>query len=240
MYINARYDMDTRKLQIFATDRLAEYEQHEIAEAIRLTVMLACTSGGPKRFLFEQPLDEANNHAPVFGQSLYEFSVMLPLPRGFDLSFFQEVSARDLDIRNNKVHFTSRDAQGITVGTAQRVGNDGKTFYAALVTTNQLLTVGEQLAFSITATVSDDDDAHSRQSQSNDIIAITGQWETRTQCGSGDCDTSECGGRVHSSAAVCAGFLSWSAGQQPTTRPGIACNYGEHMERESDANNDRP
>lgn len=152
MYIDARYNAVTQKLQIFATSRLIEYEQYEKAESIRLLVLLTCT-GAPKRFIFEQPLNDANNHDPVFSQSLYEFNVMLPLPRGFDLSFFQEVSARDLDIRNNKVQFVSHDATGITVGTAQREGDDGKTFYAALVTTHQLLTVGEQLAFTITATV---------------------------------------------------------------------------------------
>lgn len=151
-YIDARYNADTQKLQIFATPLLLEYESHEVATDISLTIELQCTAN-THTLHFEQPLDEENNHAPVFAQNEYELTVMLPLPRGFDLSFFQNVSASDLDIFNNRVQFTSDDAVGVTVGTAERVGSDGKTFYATLVTSQQLLSVGAQMEFTITATV---------------------------------------------------------------------------------------
>lgn len=151
-YIDARYNAITQKLQIFATPLLLQYEYNEVATKISLSIELQCTAT-THILHFEQPLAEENNHAPVFAQEEYQFTVMLPLPRGFDLTFFETVSARDLDIFNNRVQFTSDDAEGVTVGTAERVGSDGKTFYATMVTSHQLLNVGAQMEFTITATV---------------------------------------------------------------------------------------
>lgn len=153
-YLTARYVETTGRLEILITDALREYEITETAASIRLTIELAC-SIGTRRLVFEQPLADENNHAPVFGQDVYEFEVQLPLPRDFDLTFFQSVYARDLDILNNRVQFTSTNAEGVTVGTKQLVGDDGKTFYASLVTSHQMLSVGEGLEFTITATVSE-------------------------------------------------------------------------------------
>lgn len=65
----------------------------------------------------------------------------------------QEISARDLDILNNQVTFSSVDSGFITVGTADRVGADGKTFYATLRTTQQILTINGQIEFTIIGTV---------------------------------------------------------------------------------------
>lgn len=152
MYIDARFDDTTNKLQIFATPLLLEYESREYETSIQLSIELGCTIA-TRELNFEQPLAEANNHAPIFGQEEYVFTVMLPLPRGFDLTFFQTVSARDLDIINNRVHFTSTDVKVVTVGSAEQVGADRKTFYATMVTSQQLLSVGAQLEFTITATV---------------------------------------------------------------------------------------
>lgn len=153
-YLTARYVDITAKLEILVTDALRDYEITETAASIRLTIELGCTIG-TRRLVFEQPLADENNHAPTFGQDVYEFEVQLPLPRDFDLTFFRTVYARDLDILNNRVQFTSTNAEGVIVGTKQLVGDDGKTFYASLVTSRQMLSVGDGLEFSITATVSD-------------------------------------------------------------------------------------
>lgn len=158
-YIDARYDADTQRLQIYATDALADYEYQQTSDRLYLSIELLCTTGTRTLRSFEQPFDESNNHAPAFvlaeGEEAYAFRVTLPLPRGFDLTFFQQVGARDLDIRNNRVSFTSANAVGLTVGSAESAGSDGKTFYATLVTTHQMLSIeGGQLEFDITGTVS--------------------------------------------------------------------------------------
>lgn len=130
-----------------------DYDRTQTATSIQEEVELGCTTN-TRKLTFEVQLSKENNHAPTFLQEVYEIVVTLPLPRSFDLTFFQEVSARDLDIWNNQVHFTSDDAVGVTVGTSQKLGSDGKTFYATLITSQQMLRVGEQLEFTIVATVS--------------------------------------------------------------------------------------
>lgn len=157
-YIEAEFDAVTSSLRIFATAALADYEQEQYAEQITLTIEMSCTGNTRRRLVFKQSFDDSNNHDPVFGQSLYTIELMLPLPKGFDLTFFQEISVRDLDIRNNQVTFSSSiDNSVVTVEAADRVGDDQKTFYASLKTSQQLLTLLEPLEFDIIATVSFDE-----------------------------------------------------------------------------------
>lgn len=68
-------------------------------------------------------------------------------------SHFQEISARDIDLRNNQVTFSSTDSGVIVVGTSDRPGVDGKTFYATLKTDQQLLNINGRMEFIITGTV---------------------------------------------------------------------------------------
>lgn len=153
-YIDAEYDKSTNNLRILATAALADYEQEQSAEYITLTIELTCTGNTRRRLVFRQSFDDSNNYDPVFAQSIYTIELMLPLPKGFDLSFFQEISARDLDIRNNRVTFSSSiDNSIVTVETADRIGEDQKTFYVTLKTSQQLLTLLQPLEFVIIATV---------------------------------------------------------------------------------------
>lgn len=153
-YIEAEYDKVSNLLRISATSALADYEQEQYAEQITLTIEMICTGNTRRRLVFVQTFDDSNNHDPVFPQSTYTIELMLPLPRSFDLTFFQEISARDLDIRNNQVTFSSSiDNSIVTVETASRRGDDQKTFYAVLKTSQQLLTLVQPLEFDIIATV---------------------------------------------------------------------------------------
>lgn len=71
------------------------------------------------------------------------------------LNIFQEVSARDLDLRNNRVTFSSNDSMVIDVGTSNRIGADGKTFFATLTTNQQILTIQDAIEFTIIGTVNE-------------------------------------------------------------------------------------
>lgn len=147
-------DFVDNSLRIIATAALADYESEQYSEEITLTIELNCASNIRRRLVFKQMFDESNNHDPVFAQQSYTIEVMLPLPRGFDLTFYQEIAARDLDIVNNRVTFsTSTETTIVTVGTADRIGEDQKTFYATLKTSHQLLQLPEPFEFTIIATV---------------------------------------------------------------------------------------
>lgn len=176
LYIDAVVDQTTNMLRIFTTAEYANFEEEQIVDEITLSLELTCTTG-TQRLLFRQRITDSNNHDPVFNQTVYEFEVQLPLPMGFDLTFFQvfwfflkllgffflnrymfpshfqEISARDIDLRNNQVTFSSTDSGVIVVGTSDRPGVDGKTFYATLKTDQQLLNINGRMEFIITGTV---------------------------------------------------------------------------------------
>lgn len=62
--------------------------------------------------------------------------------------------ARDIDLEHNRVYFHSPASNFVDVGTAAKIGDDKKTFYATLVLNQQLLTLTEPFSFTIIATVS--------------------------------------------------------------------------------------
>lgn len=88
LYIDAVIDDATNVLRIFTTAEFANFEEEQTVDEIALSLELTCTTG-TQRLLFRQRITESNNHDPVFNQSVYEFEVQLPLPMGFDLTFFQ-------------------------------------------------------------------------------------------------------------------------------------------------------
>ncbi|KAG4076573.1 hypothetical protein HA402_002736 [Bradysia odoriphaga] len=139
-------------LRIFTTDAFASYEDQETALQIQLRITFNCTTPSTSRIVFYQGINSANNHPPVFSESEYTIPVKLPLPKGFDLTFFKEVLARDIDLEHNQVTFRSPASDFIDVGTSDRIGDDKKTFYATLVLNQQLLTLAQNFSFTITAT----------------------------------------------------------------------------------------
>ncbi|XP_037037495.1 uncharacterized protein LOC119075215 [Bradysia coprophila] len=149
-YIDAALEGDV--LRIFTTEAFASYEDQETAFQIQLRITFVCASPSTTRIVFYQGINSANNHPPKFSESEYTIPVTLPLPKGFDLTFFKEVLARDIDLEHNQVTFRSPASDFIDVGTSERIGDDKKTFYATLVLNQQLLTLPQNFSFTITAT----------------------------------------------------------------------------------------
>ncbi|KAJ6625244.1 Protocadherin-15, partial [Pseudolycoriella hygida] len=149
-YIDAT--LEDNILKIFTTSDFENYEDQETALQIQLRINFVCASPPNKFFVFYQGLKSANNHDPVFSESMYEISVKLPLPKSFDLTFFKEVMARDIDLEHNRVNFHTPSSNFIDVGTSPRIGEDKKTFYATLTLNQQLLTLSEPFSFTIIAT----------------------------------------------------------------------------------------
>lgn len=151
-YIDARLENNT--LIIFTTVAFENYEDQETELELQLRINFTCSSSTSRWFVFYQPLKVANNHFPEFTQAIYEITVKLPLHKGFDLTYYNEVWARDIDLRNNRVTFESPNSSVIDVGTSTRIGADRKTFYATLILNQQLLTLDEPFSITIIATVS--------------------------------------------------------------------------------------
>lgn len=85
-YIDAILENDF--LTILTTDEFKYYEERETSTQIILTIRFTCASNS-RSVYFLQPINIANNHDPVFSELIYEITVPLPLPRSFDLTFFQ-------------------------------------------------------------------------------------------------------------------------------------------------------
>lgn len=177
MYIDAEYITGTQTLRIFATDALQNYEMEQTEIEIKLSLELGCTTL-TRPLLFRLTINEANNHSPTFLKSHYDIEISLPLPNGFDLSFFEvytfpnsrfssynrflylyiffhfkTIMAHDYDLRNNAITFSSTDSGAVTVGTSNAASVDGKTFVATLVLNQQLLVIHDKLEFTIIGTV---------------------------------------------------------------------------------------
>lgn len=149
-YIDATLEGDI--LRVFTTADFASYEDQETALEIQLRIIFVCTTPSNRRLLFKQGINSANNHAPYFPESEYTIPVSLPLPKGFDLTFFKEVYARDIDLEHNKVVFHSPASDFIDVGTSEKIGDDKKTFYPTFILNQQLLTLPTNFSFTLIAT----------------------------------------------------------------------------------------
>lgn len=98
--------------------------------------------------------ENVNAHEPVFDQAEYSFNVPLPLFSGFPLDLIDVViSARDVDIHNTQVTFSSIDSVYFDIGTSSVVSENGKRFYATITSKNQVLEFSNAVQFTITATV---------------------------------------------------------------------------------------
>lgn len=86
-YIDATLENGT--LRIFTTAAFTNYEDQETSLQIQLRINFVCSSPPTMRFVFYQGIVSANNHYPVFSESIYEIPIKLPLPKGFDLTFFK-------------------------------------------------------------------------------------------------------------------------------------------------------
>ncbi|GAB0099876.1 hypothetical protein DMENIID0001_157670 [Sergentomyia squamirostris] len=148
IFINADYNAVAQALTIYTTEEFPNYAQYESSVTILVTISFSCATS-TRDITFSQPLLESNDHHPEFLQPIYEIRIPLPIPANFDLTLFQEIAARDIDIGQNQVTF-SADSEYVTVGTSQR--QDSKTYYATMTTKTQILTITHSIAFEITAT----------------------------------------------------------------------------------------
>ncbi|XP_059612953.1 cadherin-related tumor suppressor-like [Phlebotomus argentipes] len=167
IFISADYNAELEALTLFTTDEFPNYAQFEERTTIIMTISFSCVSL-TRDITFSQALVVSNDHDPEFLQTEYEFTIPLPLPANFDLSVFQEIAARDIDIGENGVTF-SADSEYVTIGTSA-VSREPKTYYATMTTKTQILSIVHSIAFEITAT-----DIGGRSSSVNVYITSDGE-----------------------------------------------------------------
>lgn len=86
-YIDA--SLENNIMRVFTTDAFADYEERETSLEIQIQINFVCSSLPTKSFVFYQGINSANNHAPKFLEETYEIPVKLPLPKGFDITFYK-------------------------------------------------------------------------------------------------------------------------------------------------------
>lgn len=86
----------------------------------------------------------------------YELIIPTPIFAGFDLTAFLEITAKDDDLTNNQITFSSNDSaqHHINVGTKNVTSADKKTYFANLTLEKILLELPRPIEFEIVATVS--------------------------------------------------------------------------------------
>lgn len=131
-----------------------QYEENESMTSVTYTLGLTCVGTGGPNLIIIFNFANVNSHDPEFEQTEYTFDVPLPLFSGFLLEHVGVViSARDIDIHNTQVTFSSTDSVYFDVGTSVVTSDEGKRFYATLTTKSQILQIAGSNQFTITATV---------------------------------------------------------------------------------------
>uniref|UniRef100_A0A1I8P0B1 Cadherin domain-containing protein n=1 Tax=Stomoxys calcitrans TaxID=35570 RepID=A0A1I8P0B1_STOCA len=161
MYIDARLQNVTDlsgsvslNLIIFTTENFQNYAKEQTATRISLKINLGCGSGKERILVFFQPLQEGNYYSPIFSQSRYELLMPTPIFAGFDLTAFVEISAKDDDLTQNQINFTSitSSQHHISVGTKNISSSDKKTYFANMTLERIYMELPQQIEFVITAT----------------------------------------------------------------------------------------
>uniref|UniRef100_A0A182NM73 Cadherin domain-containing protein n=1 Tax=Anopheles dirus TaxID=7168 RepID=A0A182NM73_9DIPT len=151
VYINAR--VADGMLTITTSEQFANYEKLDDKLLFIHTIVFTCQSGVENEMTFRQDIIEENNHAPLFGQAVYEIEIPLPLPREFNIQQFiaggKGIVANDYDITKNTVTFSLAENDYFSVTSTN--GSSRTEFIANLVTKQTLTKIQPPITLQITA-----------------------------------------------------------------------------------------
>lgn len=105
--------------------------------------------------VFTIGITDTNNHEPEFrpNASGFEFTVMPPLPPGFQINLLNQMFARDVDLTNYRIDFEIYDSPNFAIAYDSSTSVP-KEFSASLTTTTLIRSIPEPIEFRISATVS--------------------------------------------------------------------------------------
>lgn len=146
-YIGATLNDET--LIIHKTDKFVLYAENESETSINFKVQFRCrdgnTEGTSNPYTFTIYLLAGNDNAPTFQQSEYTLEVPLPLPSNFELTFYGQIFARDIDLGDNQVQFSGGNSY-FTIGTIGRSASNPKEYYMSIRTARQILLLPAEAA----------------------------------------------------------------------------------------------
>lgn len=98
---------------------------------------------------------DTNNNDPLFTpNSVYEFTVIPPLPPGFQVTgCWNDIIARDIDLTTQRVEFEIYDSSYFEISYDADSSTVSKEFKASLKTTTFMRSIPEPIEFRISATV---------------------------------------------------------------------------------------
>lgn len=140
-----------RYLLLKLTDEFTDYEENEFSKTTSITVTFSCVAG-TRKIEFLQPIEDTNNHSPVFDNAPYIYELPMPFPKNFALDKFAPISARDIDFTNTMITFNlDPSITGFSVSWLSSDSTDRKRHYATLVTT-AIINRADDLTFNLYAT----------------------------------------------------------------------------------------
>ncbi|CRK98401.1 CLUMA_CG011760, isoform A [Clunio marinus] len=148
-YITAEFNGE--KLTISTTPEFALYEYEQTSQRLILVLQFTCRNGPSRTIFFNQIIKAVNNFKPEFSESNYEIMIPTPLPQGIDITMCLmgvEITAIDQDLYLNNLTFSLSETELFRVETVE----EGRTYRAKLITTQQITRVDEDIEFSLTAT----------------------------------------------------------------------------------------
>ncbi|XP_057337811.1 protocadherin-like wing polarity protein stan [Microplitis mediator] len=137
-FMTPSFDSDI--FQVTLANDFKDYEIYETKAAMSIRVYFEC-GGGINKTDFEiiQPINDTNNHDPQFVNLPYSYKLSMPLPQNIPLHLLSGISARDVDLSNQKITFflnnSDVNSQGFFAAWLSTDQTDNKLHRASLTTT---------------------------------------------------------------------------------------------------------
>ncbi|KAK0092064.1 hypothetical protein PV326_002275 [Microctonus aethiopoides] len=140
--------------KLVLTDNFPNYEQYETKESMGISVEFLCALGNTRKIDIQQPIEDTNNHDPIFVNAPYSYNLSMPFPKNIPIDLISGISARDIDLTNQRISFFLNNSDPIINGLqAQWLSidsKDSKLHHARLITT-AVLDFREDVTFYIFA-----------------------------------------------------------------------------------------
>ncbi|KAK0182626.1 hypothetical protein PV327_000742 [Microctonus hyperodae] len=152
-YMNATLSVEGI-FKLILSDNFPNYEQYETKESMGISIEFSCALGNTRKIDIQQPIEDTNNHDPIFVNAPYSYNLSMPFPKNIPIDLISGISARDIDLTNQRISFflnnTDPVNNGLQIQWLSIDPNDSKLHYARLITT-AVLDFREDVTFYIFA-----------------------------------------------------------------------------------------
>ncbi|CAG9785051.1 unnamed protein product [Diatraea saccharalis] len=129
------------------------YEEYETSHQISVATTFNCVGGSTNSLTFIITVNDTNNNDPIFRpDDVYEFTMIPPLPPGFQITNnLNQILVRDIDLTTQRINFEILDNSYFIIDY-DASSTTPKEFLASLKTTTFIRNIPETIEFIISAT----------------------------------------------------------------------------------------